>query len=406
MSLVETLSGRILDADSHEMYPASLWTEVFGGIAGPFADFLTQTQDPDAPNSLASDVVRDEAPIGADTLEAAWTSGSKAPGAFDMSRRLDFMDLVGIDRQLIFAGGLGALGTMCLTTTPETTQRLIALFGGAPIEGLLDSDMMRALGTELLKAWNEWCVETSKISPRLRPVALVDTSDIAQAAADAERLISAGIRAIGLASGVAPGGKSPGSREVDPLWEVFAANDVPVLFHCGGDLGLLSNPVWGDYGATNRIGQSMETPELTLDAYQYAQMNIGVQNFLTPMIYGAVFDRHPDLHVGCIEVGSHWVGPTAENLTYVGRQFPKTKMDLTPAEYMQRNVRATSFYWEPVDKYIDRYGLEDVYVFGSDYPHFEGGKDPVNGFGAMLERLGPTVAEKVFVTNANLLLPA
>jgi hypothetical protein len=69
-------------------------------------------------------------------------------------------------------------------------------------------------------------------------------------------------------------------------------------------------------------------------------------------------------------------------------------------------VRVTPFWWEPIDKYIERFGLEDVYAYGSDYPHFEGGVDPANTYAKALERLGPTVAEKFFVTNAELLMPA
>jgi hypothetical protein len=60
---------------------------------------------------------------------------------------------------------------------------------------------------------------------------------------------------------------------------------------------------------------------------------------------------------------------------------------------------------QPVDQYIERYGIEDVYCYGSDYPHLEGGKDPMARFAARLERLGPTIMEKFFVKNGTYLLP-
>jgi predicted TIM-barrel fold metal-dependent hydrolase len=69
-------------------------------------------------------------------------------------------------------------------------------------------------------------------------------------------------------------------------------------------------------------------------------------------------------------------------------------------------VRVSPFWWEPIDKYIERFEwLANVYVYGSDYPHFEGGKDPGNVFLSALEHLGPTAVEKFFVKNAELLMP-
>jgi hypothetical protein len=63
-------------------------------------------------------------------------------------------------------------------------------------------------------------------------------------------------------------------------------------------------------------------------------------------------------------------------------------------------------FFEPIDEYIDRYGLEEVYCYSSDFPHLEGGKDPMTRFSNRLERLGPAIMEKFFVTNGEYLLPA
>jgi predicted TIM-barrel fold metal-dependent hydrolase len=149
--------------------------------------------------------------------------------------------------------------------------------------------------------------------------------------------------------------------------------------------------------------------EIGLDPYTLSTMHFGAQNFVTTMILGGVFERHPDLRVGVIELTSHWVGPMVENLTGWRDMFAKRlagTLSLSPSEYLSRNVRVSSFYWEPVDKFIERFGLEDVYVFSSDYPHVEGGIDTAQAFADRLKRLGPDLIEKYFVTNADLLLPA
>jgi hypothetical protein len=98
-----------------------------------------------------------------------------------------------------------------------------------------------------------------------------------------------------------------------------------------------------------------------------------------------------------------------ENIEMFLDRFPKRmagRFSLSPREYLERNVRVSAMFWEPVDKYIDRFGLETVYCYGSDYPHVESGVvDPVPVWGDRLARLGPATAERFFVTNGELLFP-
>jgi hypothetical protein len=59
-----------------------------------------------------------------------------------------------------------------------------------------------------------------------------------------------------------------------------------------------------------------------------------------------------------------------------------------------------------LDVYLDRFRwLQDVLVYGSDYPHYEGGQDPSTQFAEKPARFGPELIEKSFVTNAALLMP-
>jgi hypothetical protein len=78
-----------------------------------------------------------------------------------------------------------------------------------------------------------------------------------------------------------------------------------------------------------------------------------------------------------------------------------------PSEYIRRNVRVTPFDFEPVGEYIAKHGLEEVYCFSTDYPHIEGGKDPMGNLCRSLNEHGhgPSVFEKFFVTNGAWLLP-
>ena len=65
----------------------------------------------------------------------------------------------------------------------------------------------------------------------------------------------------------------------------------------------------------------------------------------------------------------------------------------------------TPFHWEPIARQIERYGLGEAYAFSTDFPHPEGGTDPVGCMLADIERLGEDQVERLFVTNAELLLP-
>ena len=69
-------------------------------------------------------------------------------------------------------------------------------------------------------------------------------------------------------------------------------------------------------------------------------------------------------------------------------------------------MRVTPFYGEPVGDYVDRDGLAEIYAFSTDFPHSEGGSDPVERFTATLAPHGYAVEEQFFITNGSALVPA
>jgi predicted TIM-barrel fold metal-dependent hydrolase len=400
--IVAPFAGRIVDIDTHEMMPAQVWVEHFGEIARPFAEAMmakAPQRNPNHPNvpGYAGDVNPLEA-------ESVWTvKGPTAPGALDMGRRLDVMDLMKVDRQLMFPTGIGLNGTL-LYSAPEDGD-LYKLFG----------ERTYGYGAELIAANNEWAVGAAKLSPRVRPVTPLYGDTPEELIAVARRLIDQGIRAVLMISGRLPGGVSPASNELDPFYAMLAEADVAHTLHIGSELTFFRTMGWGKAKAFEGFKIN---DEVSMDPWRLSAMHLPPQNYLATMITGGVFDRHPTLRAGAIEYGAHWIGPLAEMLDLwhdnnqsvepalfadgsYGRRLP-----MRPSEYIRRNVRVTPFDFEPVGDYIRKYGLEDVYCFASDYPHVEGGRDPIGRFARSLEPLGPAVAEKFFVTNGELLLPA
>lgn len=402
-AILKALGGGVIDADSHEMVPAHLWGETFGEGTLPFAQLVQAEHELGGINSFVADVsARDEGPIAEEM--PSWRAGVEAPGAYSLARRLDWLDHCGIERQFIFPTGPGLLGMFFLSVTPE---RVKEIFGFD-----LTPEALRSFALGNIDGYNQWAMKAAAFSHRLRPVAVVDTTYLAGAVETTKRLIAAGIRAVFIPSGIPVGGMSPGHPDVGEFWEVLEENDVALLLHAGGDFGFLRSGVWGIFGdeldrANSITGKKLQTQEVPLGPYPWCQVGIGNQNFVLAMIFGGAFERHPRLRLGCIESGAQWIGPLVENMERVGAEFPRwTKhLSLSPREYVERNIRVNPLYWEPIDKYIERYGLEDVYVYGSDYPHYEGGQNPAVIYAERLAPLGPEVLRKFFIENGRLLWP-
>src|SRR3546814_19927820 len=80
-------------------------------------------------------------------------------------------------------------------------------------------------------------------------------------------------------------------------------------------------------------------------------------------------------------------------------------MSMKPSAYLNRNVRATPWFFEPVDSYFQQFPhLSDVYCYSTDYPHAEGGKYTMGRFHERLAPLGDEIVERFFVKNGEWLL--
>jgi predicted TIM-barrel fold metal-dependent hydrolase len=398
------LLERTIDVDGHEFAPPHLWGSIFGPVAARLADVcapMIKAMGEDyieRPGQLA-----DDAPM---TPENVWTlRHTGAPGAFDMARRLEAMDLMGVQRQLIFPS-YGLWGQ--ILSTPE---------GGGPIAASLSRIMgslpvaeMRAIGFAATDEWNDWCVRTTALAPdRLRPVGMLkaprDVTDLLEQTRD---LIGRGLKGVLINSGMPLAGLSPASEQLDPFWALLADSNVPALAHVGSDLGFLSTAEWSNAAA---FAPNKLSIELGFEPYSLASTHLAVEHFLMVMVLGGVFERHPRLRFGAIELGSHWLGPLAENLDmWIDKVFArrmKGVLSLKPSEYLARNVRVTPHnIVEPVDQYFVRYPhLASCYCYSTDFPHLEGGTHINRKMYDALAPLGDEILRKYFVENGEWLLP-
>ena len=68
------------------------------------------------------------------------------------------------------------------------------------------------------------------------------------------------------------------------------------------------------------------------------------------------------------------------------------------SDYIRRQVRVTPFVNEPVAWLIEQCGPE-LFMFSSDYPHPEGGRDPLGRFSAALEGVSEKAQAAFFADN-------
>jgi predicted TIM-barrel fold metal-dependent hydrolase len=392
---LQKYAGRILDVDAHEMMPIQAWTETFGADAQPLvqawsARGLGEANHANHPN--VPDYAGDILPINADIVTV---KGCRSPGAGDPVRRLEVMDAMGIDRQLMFPGFGGyAFQLLVNAKNPEFLPMVTGNRAG--------------IGKRGVDLYNEWAVGIAQQGSRIRPVVPVYGDTAEELFTYTKSLVDRGIKAIWLAAPVPPANLSPAHPDLDPFWAMLAEADCVVTLHIGteGD-NLLATTRWREAPA---FEGHISMGEFQTDPWSLSVLHLPCQNFLAAMITGGVFVRHPRLRVGVIEVGAYWVGPLAETLdlwhiNLGALNSNDGKLTELPSAYIRSNVRVSPFYFEDVAMYIDRYQLEDVICFASDYPHVEGGKDIFNGMYSNLERLGPDILDKFFVGNGAWILP-
>ncbi len=395
------LFGLINDIDSHEMILPTRWGEVFGQVGellGPIATARLREIAGDIDVGL--DAKRDDIEVEINHETVRSVRGFTAPGAENFSDRLKVMDEFGIKRQIVFpmfglfahmfrglnAGDLKALG---LDLGPDSDTKLVQIC------------------RQIQDAHNGWAKNLhDEHSDRLAPTAILGWDSVRELIDGLQKIIDTGLPSVTLTCGLPLGGKSPGHPDLDPFWAECAKNNLPVLLHVGADKGFTASEIWRELPQLE--SEPSDTGEVPLDAFSLDTTFLAARNYVSAMVLGGVFERHPELRLGIVELGAGWIGPMAESMDMYSALFSKKMnkvLSMKPSEYVNRNIRASSFWFEPVDIYLSRYGLEDVYCFASDYPHPEGGKDPAATHYDRLKHLGPGVLEKFFRTNAEWIMP-
>ena len=192
-------------------------------------------------------------------------------------------------------------------------------------------------------------------------------------------LLYAGCRAIMVPS-TAAGERAPTHPDLDGFWALLEKADTPFVLHVGGGGRLLDRAFHNnDMPVTDHLGGGEN-----IRSKDYLAIYHSPALFLGTLILDGLFDRFPDLRGGCIEQGAGWVISWMHHLDYAQRAFRRTEEPLRrlaakPSEYVHRHLKFTPFPGEPVGWMVEQAG-GDLFMFSTDYPHPEGGRDPLAKF--------------------------
>jgi predicted TIM-barrel fold metal-dependent hydrolase len=141
-----------------------------------------------------------------------------------------------------------------------------------------------------------------------------------------------------------------------------------------------------------------------------AVLHEGPETFLSMMVIDGVFERFPNLRGASVELGAGWVPSLLTRLDWVAAHWSKADKTLAnfkrkPSEQLSQQCAFTPYVFEDVGMLIDQ-SNPDLYLFSSDYPHIEGGRNPIARFEKSLGQRDGVVRDKFYSENFLRIFPA
>lgn len=309
------------------------------------------------------------------SLGDALTKGPKwhaALGAFNGLERSRALNLLGFQRQIIFS-------SMC--------ARLI--FAES------NTDLAYGAAAAHNRSMAEFCSEDE----RLMGIAMVPLQDVGRAIIEIDRVIALGLAGVWVAAD-APGGRSPGHSAHDPIWAKLAEAKLPFILHVGS-APLAIEDEWLNDGQPNSV--SARGGAEVIGSKDLTVIHHASHKFLSALILDGVLETHPTLKGGVIEIGAGWVPDMLRRLDHATQIWAKSepqlaKMKRLPSEQAREQLRFTPYPFEDVAQLVSE-SYPELYMFSSDYPHAEGGRDPIGRFNKTTATLTADAQNRFFSQN-------
>ena len=298
-----------------------------------------------------------------------------ALGSFNKIDRSEALDLLGVKTQLVFP------------TSPNVWLE--------SLEHSNKVDLLYEVASATNRAQTDFCSDDE----RLFPVTYIPLADIKKASSAATEAIKLGSKAL-LIPWACPKNHATSHIGLDSVWSQAVEANIPVLFHVGtADYVLPKSHSVNGMPAV----QDFHGGEENFRSISYMAISQGPMQALSLLILDGVLERFPSLMVGVIELGSVWVPGFMRQLDSAFEAFGRHEkrlqdLSLRPSEYIERQVRVTPYPTEPTDWVIEQAG-PNIFMFSSDYPHVEGGRNPMGRFEKATSQFNESGKDKFFRAN-------
>jgi predicted TIM-barrel fold metal-dependent hydrolase len=299
--------------------------------------------------------------------------GYMALGAFNRDERAKALDMLGFSKQLVFATFSEGIAFSEQRSVPERYQAA--------------------------RAHNKAMANFCSNDARLMGVALLPLDDPQASIAELEHALKLGLKAIWIPHRHC-GGRSPGHNDFDALWARMAEARVPFMLHVGG-VPLQIPAEWMNTGRqvpTDWLGTGENVRGKDMTSLHHL-----AETFIVTMVLDGVFDRHRDLRGGVIELGAGYVPSMCRRLDWIAEIWRKSEPEIAaltrkPSEILIEHVAFTPYVYEDVGDLV-RQSDSRLYLFSSDYPHAEGGRQPLERFTKSLEGFDERAKDNFYADN-------
>ncbi len=319
---------------------------------------------------------QDPAYRASDEAEILSRKNWAATGAYFKSDRPRALDLLGFASQLVFNTFVNGHAA----TLERTSDDLDLIYGVADAHN---------------RAMLDFCSADS----RLLPTAYIPLADFDRTRATARDAVAAGFSAL-LIPSQCPRHHSPSHTGLAPLWSIAEEAGIPIVFHVGGG-GVLLNPNYFINGLP--IPPDFHGGAENFRSVDYMAIPAPVMQTLATLILDGVLHRHPRLMFGVIEQGAGWIPSWMRYLdsaydAFLRHEERLQKLSMRPSEYVRRQLRATPYPTEDVGWIIREAGA-DIPMFSSDFPHVEGGRNPIKRFETTLDDASDAIRRNFYRDN-------
>lgn len=267
---------------------------------------------------------------------------------FSPATRLAELDAEGIAAEVLFPGHQAAT-TPCFTGANEVY---------APSE--------RAAGA---RAYNRWLADfVAAGEGRLAGVADIGCSrDMKAAVEEARWAAEHGLVAISVPNDIADPELPPiQDKRYEPFWRACAEAGLVLSIHAGwgGEQGVILS-AFEAYAANGGVSGKENFGDSAVF------MAVAPRRALWQIMLAGVFDRYPELKLVLTEVRADWVPAT---LAHLDKRFAEesTPLKMKPSEYWERNCFVTPSGIRRTEVQLRHEIGAANFMFGADYPHYEG----------------------------------